>query len=35
MDELRTENISKCLKKHGIASLNEAKEAYKKGIQIR
>ena len=35
MDELRTENISKCLKKHGIASLNEAKEiCLSKGIDV-
>lgn len=35
MDELRTENINKCLKKHGIASLNEAKEiCLSKGIDV-
>lgn len=35
MDELRTENISKCLKKHGIASLNEAKGiCLSKGIDV-
>lgn len=35
MDELRTENINKCLKKHGIASLNEAKEICpSKGIDV-
>lgn len=35
MDELRTENINKCLKKHGIASLNKAKEiCLSKGINV-
>ena len=35
MDELRTENINKCLKKHGISSLNEAKEiCLSKGIDV-
>lgn len=35
MDELRTENINKCLKKHGIASLNEAKGiCLSKGIDV-
>lgn len=35
MDELRTENINKCLKKHDIASLNEAKEiCLSKGIDV-
>ena len=35
MDELRTENINKCLKKHGIASRNEAKEiCLSKGIDV-
>ncbi len=35
MDELRTENINKCLKKHGIASLNKAKEiCLSKGIDV-
>lgn len=35
MDKLRTENINKCLKKHGIASLNEAKGiCLSKGIDV-
>lgn len=35
MDELRTENINKCLKKHGISSLDEAKEiCLSKGINV-
>lgn len=35
MDELRTENINKCLKKHGISSLDEAKEiCLSKGIDV-
>lgn len=35
MDELRIENINKCLKKHGIASLNEAKGiCLSKGIDV-
>lgn len=35
MDELRTENINKCLKKHGIASLDEAKGiCLSKGIDV-
>lgn len=35
MDELRTENINKCLKKHGIASLNKAKGiCLSKGIDV-
>ena len=35
MDEFRTENINRCLKKHGISNLNEAKEiCLSKGIDV-